>query len=360
MSIEEHKFQKEKQNKTKCQEFSDRISNEIGETISNPDENLTKKLDSIINKSFKLITKNDLKNPETQKEVFEQVIKFLNNLFWKIDAKKFYNNIPKTAIQKYSEKSLWEEFMHNIYWKNRQTFYIDEVWGWDCYYWTILFKKFFDTLKKRWLNIQSDIFLYDLDSWWHAWVIVTFQNQDYIVDIWWIPATFGLVAVSLEDLNRLTVSKAYDNFSREKINKQKEASKRNPKKRWLIFFSNNNDFIGKISEKNNNSATIEFNPNLDWKWSKNVKFEFYPDRICLTIDDTQHIFSYNWNNKSTLNIPDEKFFDYFISQIKYLSSNDKTKNQIFKSSWEKSTFTKYLSLIREKISIQKLRKIYEK
>lgn len=355
----EHKSTNEKQEKTTCQIFFDKISSEISDTISNPNENLTKKLDSIINKSFKLISKNDLKNPEIQKEVFEQIIKFLNDLFWKIDAKKFYNNIPKTDIQKYSEKSLWEEFMHNIYWKNRQTFYIDEVWWWDCYYRTVLFKKFFDELSKKWLNIQSDIFLYNLDSWWHAWVIITFQNKDYIVDIWWIPATFGLTAVSLEDLNRLTDSKWFNNFSRNNINKQKEAFRRNLKKRWLIFFSNTTDFISKISEKNNQSATIEFNPDLDWEWSKNVKFEFYPNKICLMVDNIQHIFLYKKNTKSLKNIPDEKFFDYFISQIKYLSSNDKATNQMFISSWEKSTFTKYLNLIRKKISIQKLRKIYE-
>lgn len=358
MNIEQKSI-KEKQWEDKCQILSDKISSEIWEIISNPDENLTKKLDSIINKSFKLISKNDLKNPETQKKIFSQIIKFLNDLFWKIDVKKFYNNIPKTNIQKYSEKSLWEEFMHNVYWKNRQTFYIDSVWWWDCYYRTILFKKFFDELAKRWMNIQSNIFLYDLDTWWHAWVIVSFQDQDYIVDIWWIPATFWLTAVSIEDLNRLTVSKAYNNFSREKINEQRQATKRNPKRRWLIFFSGTDDFISKISEKNNHSATIEFNPNLDWEWSKNVKFEFYPDKICLTIDNTQHIFSYKNSTKPQKNIPDEKFFDYFISQIRYLSSIDKTTQQIFKSSWEKSTFTKYLSLIREKINIQKLRKIYE-
>ena len=355
----EHKSIQEKQIKTNCQILSDKISSEIWETISNPHKNLTKKLDSIINKSFKLISKNDLKNPEIQKKIFEQIIKFLNDLFWKIDAKKFYNNIPKTNIQKYSEKSLWEELMHNIYWKNRQTFYINEVWGWDCYYRTILFKKFFDKLTKMWMNIQSNIFLYNLDSWWHAWVIVSFQDQDYIVDIWWIPATFWLTAVSIEDLNRLTVSKSFDNFSREKINKHKEATKRNPKKRWLMFFSDTNDFISMISEKNDHSATIEFNPNLDWEWSKNVKFEFYPDKICLTIDNIQHIFSYKKSTKPQKNIPDEKFFDYFISQIRYLSSNDKTTNQAFKNSWEKSIFTKYLSLIREKINIQNLRKIYE-
>lgn len=354
----ERKSTKEKQEKTKCQIFSDKISNEIWDTISNPNENLTKNLDSIINKSFKLISKNDLKNPEIQKEVFEQIIKFLNDLFWKIDAKKFYNNIPKTDIQKYSEKSLWEELMHNIYWKNRQSFYIDEVWWWDCYYWTILFKRFFDELAKKWLNIQSDIFLYNLDSWWHAWVVATFQNKDYIVDIWWIPATFWLTAVSLEDLNRLTTSKTFNNFSRKTINEQKQASKRNPKEKWLIFFSNINDFISKISNKNNHSATVEFNPDLDWEWSKNVKFEFYPDKICLTVDNVQHIFFYKKDKKQQKNIPDEKFFDYFISQIKYLSSSDKTTNQMFISSWEKSTFTRYLSLIREKISIQKLRKIY--
>ena len=154
MNIEQKSAEK-RQIKTKSQIFFDKISDEIWNTISHPDENLIKNLNVIFDKSFRLISRSDLSNPETQKEIFDQILVFLNELLWKIDAKKFYNNIPKTDIKKFSTKSLWEQFMHNIYWKQRKLYYRDEIgWG-SCSYWTILFKHFFEELEKRWMNIKT-------------------------------------------------------------------------------------------------------------------------------------------------------------------------------------------------------------
>lgn len=352
--------------KTKCQLYTDKISNEIWKIIETPDEDLTKKLNLAINKAFKLISKNDLNNPDIQKEIFKQILSFLNNLFWKIEIKKFYNNIPKIDIQKYWKKNLWEQFIHNIYWKQRKLFYRDEIGWWSCSYRTILFKHFFEELEKRWMNLKSEIFFYpmkDLDGGrWHSGVIISFQWKEYLADFWWFNSTNNnSIIQSIDTLNTLYNSNSFDCFKSQNIKKYyKLQGKKKEKQNNLLFFHDVWTFTDRRSQRARKNATIEFVPKLDWKHSKNVKFEFNSDKIYLTIDGIQHTFSYKHDNKPWKDIPDEKFFDYFISHIHHLETIDKSTKETLSIKWEKNIFTEYLNLIREKINIQKLRKIYEK
>lgn len=350
--------------KTKCQIYTDKISNEIWKIIETPNENLTKKLNMTINKVFKLISKNNLNNPNTQKEIFEQILSFLNNLFWKIEIKKFYNNIPKTDIQKYWEKTLWEQFIHNIYWKQRKLFYRNEIGWWSCSYRTILFKHFFEELEKRWMNLKSEIFFYpndDISGWrWHSGVIISFQWKEYLADFWWFNSTNNSIIQSIDTLNQLYNSNNFDRFKSQNIKKYYTLqNKKNGKQKNLLFFHDIWTFTKRRSQRARKNATIEFIPKLDWKESKDVKFEFQPDKIYLTIDGIQHIFIYKQDKKSLKDIPDEKIFDYFISHIQHLQTTDKSTREVIKIKWEKTIFTEYLNLIRNKISIEKLRKIYE-
>ncbi len=352
------------QEKTKCQIFSDKISNEIWKTIGNPDENLTQSLNKTFNKVFKLISKNDLNNPNIQREIFEQILSFLNNLFWKVEIKKFYNNIPKTDIKKYSEKNLWEQFIHNIYWKQRKLFYRDEIWGWSCSYWTILFKHFFEELEKRGMNLKSEIFFYpndDMDGWrWHSWVLVSFQWKTYLADFWGFNQNNdNQIIESVDNLNKIYCTNNFDCFKDDAIKRYyKTPKKKKEKFKWPLFFHDVWTFTERRSQRARNNATIEFVPKLDWKQSKDVKFEFQPDKVYLTIDGIQHTFTYVKDGKTPRDIPDEKFFDYFISHIQHLQTTDKSTKEIIKIKWEKTIFTEYLNIIREKISIEKLRKIY--
>jgi len=364
MDIEQKSTEK-KQFKTKSQIFSDKISNEIWETISNPDENLIKNLNVIFNKSFKLISRSNLNNPDTQKEIFDQILVFMNELLWKIDAKKFYNNIPKTDIKKFSKKSLWEQFIHNIYWKQRKLFYRDEIGWWSCSYWTILFKHFFEELEKKWMDIKSEIFFYpmkDIDGGrWHSGVIISFQWKEYLADFWWFNQNNkNPIIEDIDNLNIIYSSNNFDCFRSDAIKKYyKLQKKRKEEPKWPLFFHNIWTFTDRRSQRSRKNATIEFVPKLDWIHSKNVKFEFHSDKIYLTIDGIQHTFLYKDSNKSWKDIPDEKFFDYFISHIHHLQTTDKSTKETLNIKWEKNIFTEYLNLIREKISIQKLRKIYE-
>ena len=354
---------KETQWKTKCQIFSDRISDEIWKIIENPDENLTQRLNGTFSKVFRLVSKNDLSNPNIQKEIFEQILSFLNNIFWKIEIKKFYNNIPKTDIKKYWKKTLWEQFIHNIYWKQRKLFYRDEIGWWSCSYWTILFKHFFEELEKRWMSLTSEIFFYpsdDISGWrWHSWVIVSFQWKNYLADFWWFNQNNEIIE-SIDNLNKIYGINNFDSFKSDAIDRYYKTKKKDKNKsKWPLFFHDIWTFTERRSKRRRKNATIEFVPKLDWKHSKDVKFEFQPDKVYLTIDGVQHLFIYKKDKKPSLEISDERFFDYFISHIQHSQTTDKSTKQILRIKWEKTLFTEYLNLIREKINIQKLRKIYE-
>lgn len=367
MNIEQKSAEK-KQNKTKSQIFSDRISGEIWDTISHPDENLIKNLNVIFDKSFRLISRSDLSNPGTQKEIFDQILVFLNELLWKIDAKKFYNNIPRTDIKKFSKKSLWEQFIHNIYWKQWKLFYRNEIGWWSCSYWTILLKHFFEELEKRWMDIKSEIFFYpnnDISGWrWHSGVIVSFQWKEYLADFGWFNQNNkNSIIENIDNLNKIYCSNNFDCFKSDAIKKYYKLQKKEKgrwKNTWLLFFHDIWTFTDRRSQRLRKNATIEFIPKLDWKHSKNVKFEFHSDKIYLTVDGVQHVFVFKKDKKHpSVDISDERFFDYFISHIQHLQTTNKSTKEVLNIKWEKNIFTEYLNLIREKINIQKLRKIYE-
>ena len=364
MSIDETLIKEAPKKARKSPNFNDKISREIWKILSNPDENLIENLNSIIEKSFRLIAKSNLDDPKVQKKIFDQILSFLNNLFWKLDIKKFYNNIPKTDIQKYSGKSLWEQFIHNIYWKQRKLFYRDEIWWWSCSYWTILLKHFFEELENRWMDLKSDIFFYphnDLEGWrWHSGVIISFQWKEYLADFWWFNhAISNKIIQSIDGLNEIYSSNNFDSFRTPNIKKYyKLRDKKEDRPKNILFFHDTESFANRWSQRWRTNATIEFVPKLDWKQSKEVKFEFQPDKVYLTVDNIEYIFSYKNDNKPTKDIPDKKFFDYFISHIQHLRTIDKSTKKPISTTWEKSTFTEYLNLIHNKVSIEKLRKIY--
>ena len=217
-------LQDKENNKQKKLSYIDRFSDDIWKILSSPNENMIQELNYVFEKFLRLVSMSDLKNEEIQKTIFQNVFDFLNKLFEKIDIKKFYNNIPKINIKQYSENSVWEMFLHNIYWKERKLFYRDEIEWWSCSYWTILFKRFFDELEKKWLKIKSDIFFYpnnDLEGWWwHSWLIITFQWKDYLVDFWWFNSMQdNPIMENIDVLNEKYESTVFDALKRKNIEK---------------------------------------------------------------------------------------------------------------------------------------------
>lgn len=338
--------------------FVDIFSKEIWKILSEADDNITDKIDYVFKKFLKLVSISDLQDPKIQKRIFNQIFEFLNSLFSKIDIKKFYNNIPKTDIKHYNDKTIWEMFLHNIYWKERKLFYKDEVEWWSCSYWTVLFKHFFDELEKKWMNIKSDIFFYPVNdkNWgrWHSGVIVTFQGKDYLVDFWWFNVHFNdKIIEDICILNKKYWNNWFNCFKRGNIEKYYKTKWKKDKK--LMFFHDTETFTTRWMERSRNNATIELKPNLDFEWSKEVKLSFYSDRIILNIQDKMITFFLDEKKLKNNNIiSDENIFDLLLSSIVKQSSVSTISG--FKSN--KQELEKYLSLVRSKINIQNLRKIY--
>ena len=130
----------------------------------------------------------------------------------------------------------------------------------------------------------------------------------------------------------------FDSFKRENIQKFHKLHSKNNE---LLFFNNTQAFTNKWQNTKQKYAKIEFYPKLDWETSKNVNFEFRPDEIHLTIDNTEHIFTYKNDVENTLNIPNEKFFDYLISHIEHVETINITTKETLHITWEKNIFTKF-------------------
>lgn len=362
-------MEKEKQNneqidKSKLYHFTDSILRNLWDILWNPDEDLSLRIDSIFNRALNLIRKSDLTNPEIQKSIFDQIVYFLNWLFKKVEIKKFYNNIPKTDIKNYERQSLWKEFIHNVYWKEWKLFYRDEIEGCDCSYWAVMFKHLFDKLKEMWMDIESDIFYYNNAERWHSWVVVSFQDSDYLIDINWFNAVcWNFVMQKIEALNDYSESKNFDVFSRKNIKKYYRIHSDNkwqkPKNDVCMLYNSAEDFIWEWCKKDHRSATIEFNPNITWK-SENLKIVFISDKFQISIDWVCYTFPVDKQLITKLsNIPDDKILDTIISFMDYKLINENKKyKKVLITKYEKSLLAKYLNLIRSKIKISELRKIY--
>ena len=344
--------------KNKNKKFIDRFSDEIWQVLSEANDDITGNIDNIFKKFLKLVSISDLQDSKIQKLIFDQIFEFLNSLFSKIDIKKFYNNIPKTDIKHYDEKTVWQMFLHNIYWKERKLFYRDEVeWG-SCSYWTILFKHFFEELEKKWMDIQTDIFFYPVNdkTWgrWHSGVIVTFQGKDYLIDFWGFNSHFeNEIIEDINVLNKKYEANSFNCFKRKNIEKYYKTKWKKDEK--LMFFPDTWTFTSRWIQRGRNNATIELKPNLDFEGSKNVKVSFYPNRIILNIQDKEITFLLDERRiKSNQSISDENIFDLLLSSI----TRQTSASTALEYKNNKQELEKYLSLVWSKINIQNLRKIY--
>lgn len=350
-------LQDKENNKQKKLSYIDRFSDDIWKILSSPNENMIQELNYVFEKFLRLVSMSDLNDEEIQKTIFQNVFDFLNKLFEKIDIKKFYNNIPKTNIKQYSENSVWEMFLHNIYWKERKLFYRDEIEWWSCSYWTILFKRFFDELEKKWLKIKSDIFFYpnnDLEGWWwHSWLIITFQWKDYLVDFWWFNSMQdNPIMENIDVLNEKYESTVFDALKRKNIEKY---YRQKNKDKSLSFFNDIESFTARWMQRGWDNATIELRPNIEWDWSKDVKISFYFDRIILNVwNDSNTFFLDTRLIKKNASLPDEKIFDLLLTSI----VKQKSATTLLEYKKNKQVLEKYLKLVWEKINIQNLRKIY--
>ena len=224
----------------------------INQILKNPWDAFWNRIDSIIKRVISSINPESIQDKLVQMKSFNEICDFLNGLFKEIQIKKFYNNIPKTTLAAYSKKNLWNQFINNIYGKERKIFYRDEVNWWDCYYRTVFLKHLFDTLKSKWLDIQNRIFIYD-ENRWHSSIIIKFQWETYLADYGLFNQLFNKLISPITDLNWLYQRAGLTKLS---FNRKNDV--------WIRYFDEIKTFVDYISDKKIDSAAIEFNPKFEW------------------------------------------------------------------------------------------------
>lgn len=325
----------------KKKDIWEKISNLINKILSEPNEKFWDRINHVINKVFDSIPNDISKNKELQKEIFDKIYNFLNKTFKDIEVKKLYNNIPNIDFKKYADKDLWNQFINNIYGKERKIFYKNEIqWG-SCHHWTIFFKKLFEKLEEKWFDIKSRIITYTL-PWWHSAVILNFLWEKYFADLYWTEELYlakkidKMVINTFTGLNKVAGMDVCSNFS---FNKEKD------KDRWINYYKDIDGFVFFIKNRKNNTATIEFKPKLETGKDWNTRIELAKKYIALII---------NWEIKkykiNAIDIPiflknDPRILDFILKNICW------TKE----AKWE---IAKYFEMIRNKINPEKIYEIF--
>lgn len=349
MNIEKHKDLNKCKKKHSPKDYSDKIFEELNKVISNNSANLEYEFQHIEDKIFKVIKRNDINNWEIQDKIFNQILYFYNNLFWKIKLRKIYNNIPKTNIEEFAKKNIWTQIFNSSYQKERWNSFIQKniEWAW-CWNWAIIFKKTFDKFQKLWLHVKTHIFKYDWPH-WHAWITINFQWKDYIMDLFWINEEFNWhqIITNIDDLNKNWWN-ILDIFRYCSIkDKQNEIQKN------IFFFDNIEDYIKHQKFLTPQKATFEFNI-WTWKDKQHIKLDFLKDCVYLEIQNEKFQFFLNESfikNKDNLkDLSDEEFYKNFILQ--WLYERKKTIKWTI-------LLKRYSNLIKDKINLSYFRKIYD-
>lgn len=316
-------------------EISERVIHLINQTIKNPWDNFADRINYIIQKAINVTKQQwDVVDEECQKKVFNEVYLFLNGLFKECQIKKFYNNIPSINIQQFWEKSLWEQFINNIYGKERKLFYRDELKWWSCHHWTILLKNLFDTLKDNGLQIENRIVAYDGIS-WHSAILIKFQWKEYIADIHGFNESSKKIINSVEELNKIYNTKEFSKFSfQRKYDKNK------------YYFDTITEFSEYINNRKQVTATIEFKPKIENNEEVEIKMEFGKWYISLILNGK--IYKYRVDNFRI-----DKNYKNPYDAIEYLLKN------IHWSKEHKQELGKYLNMIVSKVNREKIYTIYK-
>jgi hypothetical protein len=317
---------------TKATTISKKVIQLINTTLKNPWDHFSERINYIIQKAIISSTKqqNNILDNECQKRIFEEVCIFLNELFKEVQIKKFYNNIPDIDLVQYWEKNIGEQFVNNIYGKDRKLFYREELkWG-SCHHWTILLKNLFDILKEKWVIIENRILAYDT-IWWHSALLIRFQWEKYLADI---NDSSKKIISSVTELNKKHETKE---FSKLSFNKKHED--------WKYYFDSTREFAEYIKKRPSKWATIEFKPKFENGEENDIRLELWKGYIALIING--EIQKYRVNTFS---------LEYHWSEYEVIESLLKN---IHGSKDQKQEISKYLYMIVNKIDPQKILEIYK-
>lgn len=288
-----------------------------------------------------------------QEEFFDYVCLFINSFMVDPHTSKVHNNIPKTSLENYSKKSIWEQLFQNLYLRHRWKDWIGEWWS--CSYRTILFYHFFNKLKEAWLDINISFFRYkNLNDklFWevkktnrHSWLIVNFQWEDYVVDLGWLEYDDDrLVVKPLSGYidNARTCDRQDKVIFFEKFKNKKEDR--------IEFFDREEDFIEHFEQYPPDYSILFCVKFPDKEKVEKVEFSFWWNTISLKIDETEYTF-YLKDNKDLR----EHNFDKILKDKLYIKNG---RDYVTKEDQE--MFKKYFDIIKKKINTGAIIKHYQR
>lgn len=307
----------------------------------------------ILDTLTRLININNLKDNADKNLIFEQIIIFMNYLCLELRSKFLFNTLTNNDLREFNNQTIWDNInnLSQNWWDSSRSWFY-------CIHYALLFKKIFDELEKRTnLWISNYLFL-ERSSWLnHAWLVVTFNWKNYLVDSSFFNKKFmqpindmwkyydrmgSLENCYREDIKSDQIKKVKDDYIEHDYDYYKIMLKSSddllrildsiPRKMWSI--SRMYNILGN---------TLWINFRISNRWIEILgAFTYYFD----------HIISKEELN----NISDDVIMDLFVDSIWYkIDKNNNRKIHVY--DFEKKYIRSVLSYFSDKINYSNLRKV---
>ena len=307
----------------------------------------------ILDTLTRLININNLKDNADKNLIFEQIIIFMNYLCLELRSKFLFNTLTNNDLREFNDQTIWDNInnLSQNWWDSSRSWFY-------CIHYALLFKKIFDELEKRTnLWISNYLFL-ERSSWLnHAWLVVTFNWKNYLVDSSFFNKKFmqpindmwkyydrmgSLENCYREDIKSDQIQKVKDDYIEHDYDYYKIMLKSSddllrildsiPRKIWSI--SRMYNILGN---------TLWINFRISNRWIEILgAFTYYFD----------HIISKEELN----NISDDVIMDLFVDSIWYKIDKDNNR-KIHVYDFEKKYIRSVLSYFSDKINYSNLRKV---
>jgi len=334
--------------------YSTNKNNTAKSEIENQTDNLLRKLSKFLRqKPLDEKVQLDEKMKYEQKAFFEDICTFVNQFVINKDLSDVHNSIPRTSLQDFSKKSVWNQLFQNMYARDWWMEWSAEWWS--CSYWTILLYNFFNKLKEAWLDLNITFFryknlddniLWDFETLRHSWLVVNFQWEDYMVDHDWLiyDDELSIVRPLSTYINNAHIShnpKERDFFESFKNKKDTNLTK---------FFDNKDEFIQHCQEYPEKYKLSLYVKSPDKEKAEKINFIFWKHNFRLEIDGTMHEF-YLKDNKLQFN-------NFTKNLIKNVFTKRVGNKFIPVTEQDREMLRKYFGFVKSKINTDTLYKHY--
>ena len=289
-----------------------------------------------------------------QEEIFDYVCLFINSFMVDQNISKVHNNIPKTTLEKYSKKSIWEQLFQNLYLRHWWKDWICDWW--DCSYWTILLYHFFNKLKEAWLDLNISFFRYknvddeilqEIKANRHSWLIINFQWEDYMVDNEWLMyskdrSVVKPLSTAIDDAHAHKRPDVADFFE--------EFKKKEEKNEKIKFFDKEDEFIEHYEQYPPDYKILFYVKFPDKEEVEKISFVFWRHNFWLKINGIMHEFYLKDNKLQFNNLTKNLIKNLYVKRVggKFIAVSEEDREML----------RKYFGLIKSKINTDALYKHY--